>query len=82
MSSFAVKPQDITRTYTIVRFEILTVAIDLFHSATINVMLYDSQDVMFQTVVVNMPTEEYKKWMNDDEYLVKYVANYLGLELV
>lgn len=82
MTSYSVKPQDITKTFKIARFEILSVNVELFCSATINVLLYDIHDVMFQTVIVNMVGEEYKNWMNNDEYLVKFVAGYLGLELV
>lgn len=82
MSSYPVKPQDITKTFRVERFEILSVNVELFCSATINVSLYDIHNVMFQSVVVNMSGEQYKNWMNNDEYLVKYVAGYLGLELV
>jgi hypothetical protein len=79
--SYPVKPQDITKTFKIARFEILNVNVELFCNATINVSLYDIHDVMFQSVVVNMSGEQYKNWMNNDEYLIKYVAGYLGLEL-
>jgi hypothetical protein len=81
MSSYPVKPQDITKTFKIARFEIMSVNVELFCSATINVCLYDIHNVMFQSVVVNMSNDQYKNWMNNDEFLVKYVACCLGLEL-
>ena len=81
MASYPVKPEDITKTYTVARFEILSVSVELFCSAVINVQLYDVHDVMFQTVIVNMGGQDYKNWMNNDEYLVKYVARYLALQL-
>ena len=75
-----VVPVDMITTTTITSFEIVSIEVALFSSATIRVNVFAGN---YRTDVRNIIIEgdDYVNWGNDDQYINSYVANALGLTI-
>lgn len=66
----------------IVRFEVLVTEVVLNTSASLYVTCYDTLDKVVETKNINMIGEDYTNWGDNDEYVIKFVADTLGFVLV
>jgi hypothetical protein len=73
-------PLDIITTSTITSFEIDSIEVRLFSSATIRVNVFSGN---YRTDVRNIIIEgdDYVNWGNDDQYINNYVATVLGFTI-
>ena len=55
------------------------VVVQPFKGATISVSCYTANNQYVYNRILNMNTQEYSNWMNDDSYLVNFVLSQLGL---
>jgi len=77
-TEISVVPKEESVSFTITRFEIGSVSVILYTTATIVVSLY-SVDKFIKSEVITMTEEEYAGWGADDDYLVAFVCSKLGL---
>jgi len=66
----------------IVRFEVSVCELVLNTSASFCATCYDIADKVVEAKMVYMNSEEYASWGDDDEYVIKFVADSLGFVLV
>ena len=77
----AINPFNEITTKTAVRFSLDIAKIELGVSATFRVTLYDSDDKCISNKYVTLVGQDYLNWGTDDEYVIKFIANTLGLTL-
>jgi hypothetical protein len=63
-----------------VKFTINEIIIKLFNSASMQVYLYDENNVILSIKFLEMNEYDYSLWNNDDEYLVNWVIKQLREE--
>jgi hypothetical protein len=68
------------KTTEINRFKIVDVKINLFESASFNVLLFDINGNLADNQAYTLTTEEYIQWYNDDLWLIKWVKTKLTTE--
>ena len=62
------------------QFKIVDVKIELFKTASFSVLLYDVEDNLCDSRFYELTEEEYQKWFNDDNYLIKIAKDKLTAE--
>jgi hypothetical protein len=62
-------------------FSIHITELILNESAVFRVSLYDENESCINNCFVSIDGEDYKKWSNDDSYIVKFVSAKLGFTL-
>jgi hypothetical protein len=77
----AIEPRTVTTTQTITSFKVKCSALTLFESAAFSIFCFDANDIMVSTDRIELSTEEYLKWQNDDEYIIQLIATKLGFVL-
>ena len=76
-----IEPSEIITKKTAVSFTIICRSLDLFKSASFLVYLKDNEGGIINTELINLTTEQYLEWNNNDEYIVKLVAGILGVTI-
>jgi hypothetical protein len=72
-------PDVITTTRTATSFTIRCMNLDLFKSASFVASLVDASGNVIDNKFINLTTEQYLAWQNDDTYIVNLVASILGV---
>jgi len=80
MSDLSTFYPQITKVVKINSFKIVDVKIDLFKSASYSVLLYDINNQLCDSRFYELTEEEYGKWFNDDNYLIKITKDKLSAE--
>ena len=75
-----VEPLDVISTTTITSFEIDSISVALFSSATVRVNVF-SGNYRTDVRLILLEGDNYINWGNDDDYINQYVANVLGLTI-
>lgn len=80
------KVETVERTTTeiteIASFDIQIVSMIMFVNVTLSITTYDENNVYSETVNMTLSGDDYTNWGNDDNYLVDYVVEKLGLTLI
>ena len=76
-----IEPSEIITKKTAVSFTITCRSLDLFKSASFLVHLKDKDGGVINTELINLTTEQYLEWNNNDEYIVNLVAGILGVTI-
>lgn len=74
-----VEKKDITTVQTISSIEIMDGKINLDSSASFMVKLLGDSDSLIDIRNISLTGEAYSNWGNNDEYVVNYILNELGL---
>lgn len=74
-------PIDKTITQTITRFTLDIIELILNTSARFRVLQYDADDKLITASNINIEGDEYINWSNNDEYVVKLIAQKLGFTI-
>ena len=74
-----VQPKDYITTYTAQTVELRVTELIINSSVSVNVLIKDRNDSIFQVQNVTLSGEEYNNWGNSDTYLVNTVLSKLGL---
>lgn len=74
-----VQPKDYITTYTAQTVELRVTELIINSSVSVNVLIKDRNDSIFQVQNVTLSGEEYNNWGNNDTYLVNTVLSKLGL---
>lgn len=80
MTSVIVVPKEVVTVNYINVVQMRVSNVNLGSDASINVTLYGpggQTAIKYETIL--MAGEDYKKWTNDDNYVVEFVLNYYGL---
>jgi len=67
-----------TKTMIINNIKIRTNRLNLFNSISLGVTLF-SDNVLVENKIIDVTGEDYTNWGNDDQYIVNFVLNKLGL---
>ncbi len=79
MSEFInIEPKPMVTTTHLVGFKIDGIQVHLFNSATVRVVIYNSDQNINRIEHVSLTNEEYNNWAMDDNYIVDVVCNKLG----
>jgi hypothetical protein len=81
-STINVVPQPQTTVKTVTSFSINVVNFVLFQSVTLNVMLFDENKNFISVQIIDITGEDYTKWGSNDDYIINYVAQKLGLQTI
>ena len=83
MDRYTVRVEDspVVKTFTINTVIINIMRLDLFKSLTMNASTCQDTKIIDNTMIV-MSGEDYDQWSNDDQYVINYVLNKLGLKQV
>lgn len=80
MTSVVVVPKEVITVQYINVVQINVVGVNLGSDATINTTLFGpSGQGVIKSDQIRITGEDYKKWSDDDNYIVEYVLNYYGL---
>jgi hypothetical protein len=77
----SVAPHTLTTTAVVKSFQVGEVIVSLFTGAEISVKLLDAAGNRVKSRTLQMPKEDYLKWLADDRYVLTWVASKLGLTL-
>jgi hypothetical protein len=80
MSDLSVFYPQIAKVVKINQFKIVDVKIELFKKASYSVLLYDINNQLCDSRFYELTEEEYAKWFNDDNYLIKITKDKLSIE--
>ena len=80
MSELSIFYPNITKVVKINQFRITDVKIELFKKASYSVLLFDINNQLCDSRFYELTEEEYGKWFNDDNYLVKLTKDKLSEE--
>ena len=80
MDEIKIKVQDSTYTKTMIinNITIRTNRLSLFNSISLGVTLF-SDNILVENKIIDITGEDYANWGNDDQYIVNFVLNKLGL---
>lgn len=78
---YQIQPYDIVTTRTITSFVIDRIELTLFKRAVITIVMYDSANIPVDVRNIELSGSDYEQWNNDDNYVVQYVCNKLGMLL-
>jgi len=76
MTTINIVPQPKVKICTTVK--ILSISVDIYQSATIQVSVCDEQDNVIQFEIVKMTGADYANWGNSDDYLENFILEKLG----
>lgn len=62
------------------QFDVQVDSVELFNKANLRVGLYDSNDRLTGHILYVMETEDYKKWAEDDNFVITFVKRKLREE--
>lgn len=65
----------ITKTNNIKKFSIHNINVKLFESVSMNVLLFNENDVVVDGRYLVMDNADYAQWANDDNYLLEWVKS-------
>lgn len=65
----------------ITSFRLVCQNVTLFTNASFLVLMYDADGNELRRQSVDLTTEEYLAWQNDDQYIVNLIATKLGFTL-
>jgi hypothetical protein len=71
--------KDIVTVKTAVGFKVRVAKVELFSSATLFVEKYDENDRVIETTVVTLSGEDYLNWGGDDNYVMAYASEAIGM---
>ena len=63
------------------KIDIRVTDIELFKSATMHVVLYDSNMNLIEVLYIKIDGDDYQKWQGDDSYVIQYVAKKIGSDI-
>ena len=69
-------------TNTITSFLVLVLSIEMFKSVRLSVKLYDVNNNLININFLTLSGTDYTNWGTDDNYLIEYVANYYGYNII
>lgn len=75
-----VEPKIINNTIVGMQINFLSLILDV--NVIVNVLLYNSDNIVIQNQVITIEGEEYDLWGNDDDYLINLIASKLGLTII
>lgn len=75
-----VEPKIINNTIVGMQINFLSLILDV--NVSVNVLLYNSDNVVIQNQVITIEGDEYENWGNDDDYLINLIANKLNLVII
>ncbi len=78
-SPIAITPIVRTTTTTITQLRILSVMVTLGYSASITVLLLDDASQEKERKTIDLTTEEYAGWGEDDQYIIDLVLSKIVL---
>ena len=76
-----IQPFTKTTTQVITSFTVSCRTLNLFENATFVVDSFDNNKGLVSRDLISLNTEQYLEWNNNDEYIIKLVANKLGYTL-
>ena len=76
-----IDPYTQTTTKVITSFTVSCRSITLFTSASFTVDCFDAENNLINRQVLNMGTDEYLQWQNNDEFVITWVAQQLGFTI-
>ena len=80
MTSVVVVPKEVITVQYINLVQINVINVNLGSDATLNITLFGpSGQSVVKSDQIRMEGEDYKKWTDDDNYVVEFVLNYYGL---
>ena len=77
-----IEPFTQTTTTVVTSFTVACRSVVLFTSASFTVDTFDASNNLLQRQVLNMDTEEYMQWQNNDEFVIIWVAETLGFTII
>jgi hypothetical protein len=72
-------PDEIITTKIATSFTVTCRSLELFTTASFLVYLLDQNGGAISSQIINLTTEQYLAWNNNDEYIINLVANALGV---
>jgi len=82
MSTTNIQPFNIVSTTTITGFGIDGIDLQVFVSAKIRVNLFNSSGTRVDIRYVMLEGDDYANWGNNDQYIITFVSNALGMIVV
>lgn len=79
MSNYIINVQPVNIVKTIEKIELTEIIVTPFTGAFIKVMLRDINNVYIDNRNLEMNTEDYLKWQNDDNYIINWTLEKLNL---
>lgn len=70
----------IKREQKINTFKVEVIQMILFQSVSLNVILYDADEVFVCVKMIRLEGDDYKAWSEDDKYIIDYVREQLEKE--
>lgn len=74
-----IEPYTLVKTSTITSIRIEVNQIRLYNSVTIGVLLFDESGQPIDHRLITIAGADYTNWGNDDDYIINFVLNKLGL---
>ncbi len=80
-ANIQIEPLEIVNIRRKTSFSISVISIRLFHSVTLAVNFFDENNVYVDRTDVTVSGEDYANWGADDNYLINYVINKIGVQV-
>ena len=81
-SKVPITPFDQVTTKVICSFSVYVNNLVLNTSATLAVQLYDQTGMLVDVKLLEITGEDYTNWGNNDEYIINYVAQKMGFNII
>lgn len=81
-SQIAINDYELVSVKTIKSFTVYVTNINLFANATLNVRLFDSNNIAVSAFPMILSGTDYTNWGGDDMYIYQYVADKMGYTLL
>lgn len=78
----SIQPHEIQKITNISSFSVEVNKVDLFTSASLIVKLYDNSQNLYDIKFVTMSDNDYLNWGGDDNYVINFVSQKLGFNLI
>jgi len=79
---YNVQDKVVTTTKTIKSFQIREIRVDVFKTATIHIICFDSDNHPIECRTIVLTEQEYNDWGLDDTYLLNLICTKLELALI
>ena len=76
-----IEPNEIITKKTAVSFTVSCRTLELFKTASFLVYLKDETDNIISSQLINLTTEQYLLWNNNDQYIINLVADIIGVNM-
>ena len=78
---FSIQPVERAKVSIITAMEVNIITMELFKSVTVNVRFLDKNGICIEADNIRIDGDAYLEWMNDDNYILQYVAEQKGIVL-